>query len=330
MNPVSIHAERGSRFVKHCTDIALGRLPGSIADRIESKSVPAGTTDGDYDGGWGADAVTPGAAEFLGLLRAQTIIGRLATRGVPFRTPVVKRTGGGLFMWRGAVGAKTVTSVEYGKTRLIERTAAGIVVLTRELLNASGAENDVRRELTDGLVAFHDSAFIDPSVAEVADVSPASITYGADPISSTGDAGEDLRELVAAIQSALETLAGVVLVMSEATAWGIATTVPGAFPQGVTGGLFGLLPVVLSAAAGQNIVAVHQPSIIVAEGALRVDMATDAALEMAATPGTGAQALVSLWQTNSIALRVERTINWEVAREGAVQYVSGADYGVAS
>ena len=42
-------------------------------------------------------------------------------------------------------------------------------------------------------------------------------------------------------------------------------------------------------------------------------------------PRTRSGTIVSLFQTNQIGLRVERTMNWE-AVPGAVQYVSGADY----
>lgn len=317
----------GRTFVHFARDVALGKAHPPLI----TKDVPAGTTvDDEY--AWGFQTVVPGAAEFVGLLRNQTIIGRLAgLRRVPFRIPVVKQTGGGIYAWVGEGLWKPVTSSEFEKTTLVPRKSSGIIVLTRELLNAGGdAESDIRRELTDGLVSFQDQQFIDPTVGEVANVSPASITNGATPIPSTGDAGEDLRALVAAIEDAIETLAGVTLVMSHATAWGIATTVPGAFPMGLAGGLFGLLPVVLSSGADDNIVAVHGPSVLVAEGALLVDTATQAALEMAQLPGTGADQLTSLWQTNSVALRVERFINYELAVAGAVQLVTGAEYGLIS
>lgn len=320
MSTAAAPVRLGNRLVNHVKDLCLSRPYRADVEKTEGgATVP---------GNWAADAVTPGAAEFMEKLRPRTIIGRLPRlRSVPFRLPVVKRTGGGLYAWRGEGGSKTVTSAEYDKTTLKPRTAAGIIVLSRELLAASDTETDILRELSDGLTAFLDSSFIDPAAALIPDVQPGSVTNGASSIPSSGDPGDDLRALVAAVEAALGTLADVAIVMSETSAWGIATTLPGAFPLGVAGGLFGLLPVVLSASAADNLVAVHAPSVLIGEGPLRLDRATETALEMAGNPATGAANLVSLFQTNSVALRAERMTNWEVARAGAVQYVAGADYG---
>jgi hypothetical protein len=56
--------------------------------------------------------------------------------------------------------------------------AAAISVLTEELVRFSNpaAEDVVRQDLARGIVQFLDRQFVDPSVAEVTNVSPASIT----------------------------------------------------------------------------------------------------------------------------------------------------------
>jgi len=319
----TLDTDRGARFTRYCIDVAMGR----------KAAVPMGTTDGDYDtDGWGAGAVAEGSAEFVGLVRARTVIGRLPRlRRVPFNVAVVRRTGGGVYAWRGEAGAKIVTALGYEKTRLAPRTASAIVVLSRELLSgAPGTLADVQRELLDGVTAFTDRTFLDPANTGTPGIVPASATAGATAIPSSGDAAEDIRALTAAVQTALDTTEDVVFVMSETTALGIATTVAGAFPAGLAGGLFGLVPVLLSAAAKDNIIAIHGPSILVAEGGVRVDSAEHAALQMSDSPIEGAQPLVSLWQSGGRALRVERVLNWDVATPGAVQYISGADYGTGS
>ena len=60
-------------------------------------------------------------------------------------------------------------------------------------------------------------------------------------------------------------------------------------------------------------------------------MSTDSSLEMESAPTgdsvtpTGVE-LVSMWQTNSVAIRAERWINWKRRRTAAVAVISGVNY----
>jgi HK97 family phage major capsid protein len=66
--------------------------------------------------------------------------------------------------------------------------AAAISVLTEELVRFSNpaAEDVVRNDLARGIVQFLDRQFVDPSVAAVTNVSPASITNGITPVTPSG------------------------------------------------------------------------------------------------------------------------------------------------
>ncbi|MDU3897845.1 MAG: hypothetical protein E7G69_15240, partial [Enterobacter sp.] len=63
-----------------------------------------------------------------------------------------------------------------------------------------------------------------------------------------------------------------------------------------------------------------------------VDMSREASLEMESDPTgdsvspTGTE-LVSMFQTNSVAIRAERWINWKRRRTAAVAVISGVNYG---
>ncbi len=65
-------------------------------------------------------------------------------------------------------------------------------------------------------------------------------------------------------------------------------------------------------------------------------MSREASLEMADNPAhnsdtpTGATSLVSMFQTNSVAFRVERFINWARRRASAVAILTGATWGAAT
>ena len=106
------------------------------------------------------------------------------------------------------------------------------------------------------------------------------------------------------------------------------------FPNvGMTGGAFEGLPVIVSDYVDGIVVLANASDIYVADdGGITVDMSREASLEMSdapsqdATDGTGAS-LVSLWQTNSVGLRAERTINWARRRPSAVASLTGVAWG---
>jgi len=106
---------------------------------------------------------------------------------------------------------------------------------------------------------------------------------------------------------------------------------------GMTGGTFFGLPVIVSQYVPSGTVAlVNAGDIYLAdEGGIAVDMSREASLEMADNPShdsttpTAATDLVSLWQTNSVGFRAERTINWARRRPSAVAHLSGVAWGAA-
>jgi HK97 family phage major capsid protein len=108
------------------------------------------------------------------------------------------------------------------------------------------------------------------------------------------------------------------------------------FP-GITmmGGTFFGLPVIVSDYVGNVVILANASDIYEAdEGGVAVDMSRETSLEMSDAPaqsaltGTGAS-LVSMFQTNSVALRAERTINWKKRRASAVAYLTGVVWGGA-
>ena len=110
----------------------------------------------------------------------------------------------------------------------------------------------------------------------------------------------------------------------------------------MSGGTFAGLPVITSEyvpspTAGSYIFLVNAKDIWLAdEGGFTVDMSTEASLEMDSVPTQSSvatvvpTALVSMFQTNSVAFRAERTINWAKARASAVAGIDTVNYGEAS
>jgi len=107
----------------------------------------------------------------------------------------------------------------------------------------------------------------------------------------------------------------------------------------VTGGTFVGLPVIVSEYAtqvgdstGSPLILLNSNEIFLADdGQVVIDASREASIEMLDNPtnnsATGTPTTsVSMWQTNSVALRAERFINWQLRRADAVQYIANVAY----
>jgi HK97 family phage major capsid protein len=136
------------------------------------------------------------ASEFIEFLRPLTIIGRIpALRRVPFNIRMPLQDTGSSVSWVGEGLAKPVTKFHFDTATLRFAKAAGIVVLTEELVRFSNpsAESLVRTDLAAAIRQFLDEQFVDPTVVAVVNVSPASITNGAGTVAPPGTAAEDFH-----------------------------------------------------------------------------------------------------------------------------------------
>lgn len=289
-------------------------------------------------------------SEFVEFLRPQTIIGRIqGLRRVPFNIRYNQQTSKGTGYWVGEGAGKPLTSMGVSPNTLLWAKVAAIAVITQELARFSSpsAETMVRDELARAIIERIDIDFVDPNKALVSGVSPASITNGVTPISSSGTEASavrtDMQALFGAFIADNLNPATATLIMPTATAMALSlmqnalgqAQFPGITMQGGT--LMGI-PVVTSqyvtdgSPGGAIIILVNASDIFLADdGQVTVDVSREASLEMSNTPAvnsatpTPAQ-LVSLWQTNSIGLRAERFINWARRREESVQYLSNVLY----
>jgi HK97 family phage major capsid protein/HK97 family phage prohead protease len=303
---------------------------------LKAPIAPGNTTDPAWAGALATVQNVTG--EFMELLRPKTIIGKVAgLRQVPFNASVPLQTAGGTYGWVGQGAPKSVTKLGFGTTTLGIAKAAGIIVLTEELVKLSNpsAEAIVRSDMIAGIAQFLDQQFIDPSVAEVANVSPASITNGTTPITSTGDGMQDLHAIISSFAAANIPLAGTALIMSETNAFtlGMQRTASGEpmFPAlGASGGTMEGVQVITSNTAQNWVIGLVPPYILYADdGGVTVDVSREASVQMESVPDNPANAttvLTSLWQNNLVGLRAERFINWKRAKLEAVKYVTGASY----
>jgi hypothetical protein len=108
------------------------------------------------------------------------------------------------------------------------------------------------------------------------------------------------------------------------------------FP-GITmqGGTFFELPVIVSNYLTDYVALVNAEDIYLAdEGGVDIAMSTEASLEMVDNPTQDSGAadpvettVVSMFQTNSVAFRAERTMNWARRRASAVAWMDNVTWG---
>lgn len=338
---------------------AFGTLKG-LADRgfnsLEKAEVPAGST---VSGSWAEDlvgATTSAYADFVEYLRPMTILGKFGTNGIPalrhipFRVPLITQTAGGEGYWVGEGKAKPVTSFDFSRTTLTPLKVANIVVLTDEVIRDSSpsAEAIVRDQLAEALKARLDIDFINPAKTASAGVSPASITNGAphSAASGTGDADDvraDVRSLLNEYVNGNNPATSAVLIMRSETALALSMMV-NALGQsefngiGINGGNLLGIPVITSNHVPSGVVAIVNASDIYLadDGGIRIDMSREASIEMldgsltgdsiGVVPGTAAST-VNMFQTNSVAILAERTINWARRQTPSVAYLTGVNWG---
>ncbi|WP_221179825.1 phage major capsid protein [Salinisphaera orenii] len=280
--------------------------------------------------------------DFVAYLMPRTIVGNLPMRSVPFRVPLIAQDSIGSANWVGEGSPKPATSQGFSQTSLDPLKVASIAVASMELLRDSSPAADalIRDSLVDALRMQIDTSFIDPSNGGTANVKPASITDGVTGIAASGTDAEALRTDMKAVFSQFITnnrnVSGCSWVMDGSTALAISlmtnTLGQPEFPGiGMNGGTLGGLPVVVSeyVTAG-DIYLVDADNIYWAtDGGIELSMSDQASIEMNDSPdGTGS--LVSLWQNNLSAFRVEQRLNWMPRRTNSVARITGAAYGEAA
>ncbi len=289
--------------------------------------------------------------ELIALLRPLTILGRIpGLRRVPFNISMPQTTSGTTVGWVGESAPKPVSQMAFATVTLRWAKAAGIVVLSDELVRFSNpsAEAVVRQDLTAQMAQFLDAAFVS-AAAEVTNVSPAGILNGVTGVTPTGTTASafraDVKTLFATfLTNNLQTNGGVwLMTQQQALSLAIMQNSLGqpVFPtmNDQTGGSLLGYPVVASeniAAStgspteGYPLIFLIASEIMLADdGQVVIDASNQASVQMESAPDSPPSAstnLISLWQLNMTALRAERWINWKKRRTTAVAFIDRAKY----
>lgn len=293
------------------------------------------------------------ASEFIEYLRPRTLIGRIqGWRNVPFNVRVGGMSGGTTGYWVGQglsipTSRPTSTSVSLGITKV-----AGISVITKELamLSSPSAELMVRNDLARAIQQKLDTGLIDPNSGGVANVTPASLTYGATARQASGTDyaafKADWKAMTTNFYANNLSLDGAVIIMKEELAEALSLMVtslgnpqfPGLTP---TGGTLMGRPVFVTQVADtsgspdfDNMLILLQPGevFLADDGVATVEASDQVSLQMddaptnKSTATATATSLISMYQTESIAIKGVRHINWIAARSNICQYIRTAAY----
>lgn len=295
------------------------------------------------------------STDFVELLRPQTILGRLGQNGIPsarripFNVHIKGQSVGMTANWVGEGAGKPVTKAGFTDTNLGFKKLAAITIATEEMLRFGipGTEALLRDSLIEGLAEVENQTFVDPSIAEISGVRPASITNGVTPIESTGNDVQgiacDIAKLWAVGDAANYNPNGAVYITDVRTARSLASlrnelSGDRVYPDvTMNGGSIDGVPLIVSNyvpddTSGSLFILAYMPEIWLADDALTtIDVSREASIQMDSSPtvnsktGTGAS-LVSMFQTNSVAIRAERYVNWKKRRPLAVSYLAGVNW----
>lgn len=363
--PVKPQLDKGIMFARYAMCLAAGR--GNLMQSFEiakgrygenddvvgviKAAVAGGTTTAPAWAGSLVENYPRFMGDFVEFLRPATILGKFGQNGipnlrrVPFNVSIPAQTTGGDGYWVGEGAPKPLTRFDFTSINIRWTKLAAISVLTDELVRFSNpnAETLVRDQLAAAIIARMDIDFVDPAKAAVANVSPASITNGVTAIPSTGNDADAIREDVRLVMGQYIAVnmspSSAVWIMSSTAALSLSLMYNPLgqveFPNiSMGGGTFVGIPVIVSdhVPAGTVIIVNASDVFLADDDVVTVDASREAALQMDDAPtnnsstGVGA-AMVSMFQTNSVALRAERYINWLKRRPEAVQVLSGVAWG---
>lgn len=293
------------------------------------------------------------ANDFIEFLRPMTIIGRIPNFSrVPFNMRVGGLSAGTTGYWVGQGLPIPVSKGTSTSTSLAITKAAGISAITKELarLSTHSAELMIRNDLARAVVETIDDAFINPNNGGITNEKPASIIYGVTPVTPTGTTFAAMRTdfqtlMETSFDANLDT-SGSVWLMSHSAALRLSMMVnaldqrvnPGMTPNG--GEWLGYpvitsqkLQIAGSPSFGDIIIFLHPREVYLADdGQVTLESSDQVSLQLLDNPtnqSTGSTApttVVSMFQTESIAIKAVRYINWVKRRSQAAQWITLSGY----
>lgn len=301
---------------------------------IKATVAAGNTTD------WGLP--TPASFDLADFIRPLTIVGRLTSaRRVPNRVRTIAATSGSSASWVGEAQVRPITKLALHGGTLEPLSIVAILVTTAELMKSASpdAEGLLARDIAAAAVAALDVAFIDPTNSGTSGVKPASVTNGVTVLHSAGSTlaniDSDLGLLIQALGDAGSDLQNATFIMRPKTALflarlrgsGGALAYPGMTAKGGT--ILGCACITSASVpipSTTSITLVDPTQIeVLDEGAGDVTLSEQGSLSMSDSPSSPST-MVSLWQTETVGLKITRYANWQRCRDGMAQVLDQVAY----
>lgn len=319
-----------------------GQSNPQLVETIKAAVAGGGTDAGE----WGAELVHIDryTADFIEYLYSRTVFDKLPLREVPANINIAGQDGAATGYWVGQSKSIPVSKVDFMDVNLTPLKVAALAVVSKELLRDSSpsAEKLVRDALVEASAQRVDQTFLGASAAS-AGVSPAGILNG---VTAGTSAGSDIEGLIADVKAlyagfiAANNADGLQFVTTQSLAKsiGLIQNVMGnfAFPGlSASGGSLLGDPLIAGGNVGVGDLILLKPSDIykIGDRGVEVSLSTEAAIQMADNPDgasdtpTANASVVSMFQTDSVAIKVVRPLNFAKRRASAVAYIGDADYG---
>lgn len=302
---------------------------------------------GSGSGEWGAELVQADArytGDFIEFLKSKTVYDKLALRQIPANVTIKGQDGTATGYWVGQSKPIPVSAADFSSVSLTPLKVAALAVISNELLRDSSpaAEMLVRDALVDASGQRIDTTFLSATAAS-SGVSPAGLLNGLTPIASAGVDAAGLRADIKALYRPFITaknVDGLMLVMHPAQAKALSLLVnalgqaefPGLTVNGGT--LLGDGVVTGDNVDGGSIILLKPSDIYrIGDTGVEVSMSREAMIEQSTapsgatdTPVAAGQYMTSMFQAESTAIKVVRSINFAKRRASAVAYINNADY----
>lgn len=330
--------------------------PAEIAERRWGKTHPklvqyikaAVAGGGTGTGEWGAELAqsdTRYTGDFVEYLYGMTVFDRLPLRSIPSRVHVKGQDGAATGYWVGESKAIPVSKPDFSDVELTPLKVAAIAVCSKELVASASpsAEMLIRDSIAEASGQRVDTTFLSTADA-VAGVSPAGILNGLSALAPSGTDAAAVRADMMSLYSSFLTAknaSGLVQIMTPSMAKALALLV-NALGQPEFVGLNANGGTLLGdqVYTGDNVTPgdwiLMKPSDIwkIGDSGVQVSMSDTATIEQDSapagesdTPTAASATLMSMWQTESVAFKVVRHINYAKRRAGAVAVLSNAEYG---
>lgn len=316
----------------------------------KTATAPATTTTS----GWASQLVATTIGDFIDSLMPLSIFPNLQAKGGRFtfgRAGVVSLpsrlatpTIAGSFIAEGA--PIPVRQGAFQAITITPRKMAVISTMTREIVEHStpAIEEAIRTAILQDTAVALDTVLMDATAAST--TRPAGLRNGA--ATQAGTAGANLAAVTTDVKYLLgvliaaNSLRSPVWIMNPIQALGLSliTNGNGEFPfkDEVAGGTFFGYPVILSTTQTAGTVMLidaadffsatgDEPNFDVNDTAtLHMEDTTPLAIGTAGTPNVVAAPVRSLWQTDSIGIRMRMDVNWAMRRTGVVAYVTATTW----